>query len=452
MKKVLIANRGEIACRIIRALKDLGIYSVAVFSEADKHALHVKMADEAICIGPSKSLDSYLNISRIIAACEISGADAVHPGYGFLSENAFFAEVIERSGLTFIGPSSGLIKLLGNKIEAKKIAKTSGCPTIPGTPGRVDTLEEGLHYADKIGYPVFIKASAGGGGKGIRIAQRREEFEENFKMAKEEAMISFSDDAIYLEKMIVDPKHIEIQIAADKNGNTIHLYERDCSLQRRRQKLIEETLSPSLSSKLREEICLAAVNLMKVAKYNSVGTVEFLLDRDDNFYFMEVNTRIQVEHTVTEELTGIDLVALQINIARNIDIKISQEQINCNGHVMEFRINAENPKEGFRPSPGILSTYIPPLGPNVRVDTALYQGVQISPYYDSMIAKIIVKGVDRTDVINRSKRILKEFYIEGVETTIPFHLWVLEQDPFLNHYHNILYIDSITEKKVGYFG
>ena len=365
MKKVLVANRGEIACRIIRALHDLGMKAVAVYSIPDKDSLHVKMADESVCIGGPKSTDSYLNIARIIAACEITGADAIHPGYGFLSENALFAKIVEKSGLIFIGPSSSLISALGDKIQAKKIARRSGCPVIEGTAGGVESVEQGLIEGRSIGYPIFIKAAAGGGGKGIRIAHSEEEFKQGFLSAKKEAITSFCDDTIYLEKMIVNPKHIEVQIAADHFGNIVHLFERDCSLQKGRQKLIEETLSPSISSSLREDICSAAVSLMKEAKYNSIGTVEFLLDDEGKFYFMEVNTRIQVEHTITEELTGIDLVILQINIARNKPLTLIQEEIVPRGHVMEFRINAEDPDNEFRPSPGLIETYIPPMGAHV---------------------------------------------------------------------------------------
>jgi acetyl-CoA carboxylase, biotin carboxylase subunit len=443
MKKVLVANRGEIACRIIRALKDLSIEAVAVYSEADKDALHVKLADSAICIGKSQAKDSYLNISRIIAACEIANVDGVHPGYGFLSENALFAQVVEQSGLVFIGPDSDLIRLLGDKIEAKKIARRANCPVIPGTDNALRSLEEGLLRASEIGYPLMIKASSGGGGKGIRIARSDAEFKRGFVSAKQEARLSFDDDALYLEKMIVNPKHIEVQVAADHHGNVIHLFERDCTLQKRRQKLIEETFSPSLNDSQRKKVCASAVSLMKEAKYNSVGTVEFLLDEDGRFYFMEVNTRIQVEHTITEELTGVDLIKLQIESAFGAKLGIDQKDVQAKGHVMEFRINAEDPERGFCPTPGLIELYIPPVGKDVRLESAIYQGLRISPFYDSMIAKLIVKGDSREDVINKSRRILREFYIKGVATTIPFFITILNDDIFIKNRHFISSVDEM---------
>ena len=444
MKRVLVANRGEIACRIITALQDLQIEAIAVYSMADKDALHVKLADKAVCIGAAKAFDSYLHIARIIAAAEITGADAIHPGYGFLSENKEFAEIVEKSGLIFIGPSSQLIHLLGNKIEAKKIARLARCPVVPGTEERVNSSTEGVKLAKGIGYPIYIKASSGGGGKGIRVVYREEDFKDAFTSAQREAKISFGCDAIYLEKMVVNPKHIEVQIAADKHGNIIHLFERDCSLQRRRQKLIEETPSKSINSPQREEICAAALRLMKLAKYHSVGTVEFLLAEDGSFYFMEVNTRIQVEHTITEELLGVDLIKMQVEIARGEKMQVTQQDIVQRPvHVMEFRINAEDSEQGFTPCPGFLETFIPPLGPHVRVDTGVYQGGRISPYYDSMIAKLIVTGKDREEVIKRAKRMLHGFYIKGVKTTIPFFQKILEDKLFINNKH---YISSIDEK------
>lgn len=448
MKRVLIANRGEIACRIIRGLKSLKIETVAVYSMGDKDALHVKQADRAVCIGEACSKDSYLNISRIIAAAEITGADAIAPGYGFLSENATFAQIVEESGLTFIGPSSLLIRLLGDKIEAKKVAKKANCPTIPGTEGEICTIEEGLRAAEAIGFPVFIKASAGGGGKGIRCVHSKEEFGKAFKAAKEEARLSFNSDALYLEKRIEDPKHIEVQVAGDKFGNIIHLYERDCTLQRRRQKLIEETLSPSLTAPLREKICSAAVRLLKEANYHSLGTVEFLLDKDENFYFMEVNTRLQVEHTITEELTRVDLVKMQIEIAQGKRLEFAQQDIIPTGYVMEFRINAEDPELDFRPCPGFIRTIELPVRQGVRIDTSIYSGYRVPPYYDSMIAKVIVWGTSREDVINKSKKVLREFSIDGIKTTIPFHLKMLEENLFLENKHTILSIDEGMKKEV----
>ena len=448
MKKVLVANRGEIACRIIRALADLSIQSVAVYSLADKDSLHVQLANESVCIGDSKPSDSYLNIARIIAACEITGADAVAPGYGFLSENAMFAEIVEKSGLIFIGPHSSLIRSLGDKISAKKIARLANCPVIEGGEEALSSVEEGITLARKIGYPVIIKAAAGGGGKGISVIRSEDGFKEGYLAAKQEASIIFNDSSVYLEKMIIEPKHIEVQVAADHHGNIIHLFERDCTLQKRRQKLIEETLSPSLTNEKREEICASAVRLLKMAGYNSVGTVEFLLDKEGNFYFMEVNTRIQVEHTITEELTGVDLVELQILIAMGQKMELCQKEIKALGHVMEFRINAEDPDHGFCPSPGLVDLYIPPVGANIRIESHIYSGFRISPYYDSMIAKLIVRGKDREEVIKKSRRILSEFKISGVFTTIPFFLKILNEKIFIDNRHHISSIDNLLGQGV----
>lgn len=443
MRKILIANRGEIAVRIIRACHDLGLQTVAVYSQADAEALHVLYADEAICVGEAPSSKSYLKIANILSACEITGADAIHPGYGFLSENANFASICESNGLIFIGPSSASIALLGDKAKAKAVAKKVKCPVIPGSDGIVEDVQEGVKEARKLGYPIFIKATAGGGGKGIRIAHDQEEFIRQFAAARTEAEVSFGSPHVYLEKMIVSPRHIEIQILGDKSGNIIHLGERDCTIQRRRQKLIEETPSPILSEALRKKMGQAAIDIAKEAGYSSAGTVEFLLDEDKNFYFMEVNTRIQVEHTVTEELTGIDLVALQIRIAQGEKLKIKQKDVAFHGHVIQFRINAENPAQNFTPSPGNLEYYIPPGGPHVRVDSACYAGYKIPPNYDSMIAKLIVCGKDRTEAITRAKRALREFHIGGVHSTIPFHLYMLEDKRFLENDYSITYIDQL---------
>jgi acetyl-CoA carboxylase biotin carboxylase subunit len=446
MKKVLVANRGEIACRIIKALKKLSIHAVAIYSTADKNAEHVKLADSSICIGPPKAMDSYLNISRIIAACELCNVDGVHPGYGFLSENPLFAEIVEKSGLVFIGPSSDLIHALGNKIQAKKIAKRAKCPVIPGSEGEIQSLNEGIKTAKEIGYPVFIKASAGGGGKGITIASNEGEFSLAYFKAKTEALHLFNDSSIYIEKMIVNPKHIEVQIIGDHHGTVIHAYERDCSLQRRRQKLIEETPSVALSSSLREQICQAAVSLMKEAGYHSLGTVEFLLDKE-GFYFMEVNTRIQVEHTITEELVGIDLVAIQIAIAQGEKLPITQKDVKQKvGHVMEFRVNAED-SDAFIPTPGILTDYKIPSDPQVRVDTGFTKGSTVSPYYDSLLAKVIVKGNSREEVIIKSKEVLSTFSIEGVCSTLPFFLRILEGEMFNKSEHHIASIDNKVGKE-----
>lgn len=446
MKKVLVANRGEIAVRIIRACHDLGLQTVAVYSKADAEALHVLHADEAICIGEAPALQSYLKVPNILSACEITGADGIHPGYGFLSENANFASICESCGMTFIGPSPKTIALLGDKARAKSIAKSVRCPVIPGSDGVVENVDLALKEAKKIGFPVFIKASAGGGGKGIRIAYDPDDFIRKFAAARAEAEVSFGNPDIYLEKMIVNPRHIEIQILGDKHGNYIHLGERDCTIQRRRQKLIEETPSPVLTPHLRKKMGEAAVAIVKAAKYHTVGTVEFLLDEKKNFYFMEVNTRIQVEHTVTEDLTGIDLLKEQIKTAMGEKIPYKQKNVDFNGHVFQFRINAENPSKNFMPSPGLLEYYIPPGGPNIRIDSACYSGYRIPPHYDSLIAKLIVKGKDRDDAIRVAKRALKEFHIGGVDSTISFHQYMLQNPKFLSGEYNLDFIDGLVEQ------
>lgn len=446
MKKVLIANRGEIAIRVIRACHDLGLQTVAVYSQADSEALHVLQADEAICIGEPPAQKSYLKISNILSACEITGADAVHPGYGFLSENAQFASICDSCGLNFIGPSHTAISLLGDKAKAKATARKAKCPVIPGSEGIVPTVQEGLKEAKRLGFPIFIKAVGGGGGKGIRIAHDPDEFARQFAAARTEAEVSFNNPDVYLEKMIVNPRHVEVQVIGDKHGNYAYLFERDCTIQRRRQKLIEETPSPILSDSLRRKICEAAVAVVKTAGYYSAGTVEFLLDSDKNFYFMEVNTRIQVEHTITEELTGIDLVAEQIKIAQGHKLSFRQKDVSMHGHIIQFRINAEDPAHNFGPSPGHLEHYIAPGGPHVRIDSACYAGYRIPPNYDSMIAKLIVRGKDRGDAIAVGKRALKEFYISGVKTTIPFHLYMLNDRRFLENDYPITYIDQLINE------
>lgn len=440
--KVLIANRGEIAVRIIRACHDLGLQTVAVYSKADAEAMHVYLADESVCIGEAPSSQSYLKIPQLIAACEITGADAVHPGYGFLSENAHFASICENNGLNFIGPPPQAIAHLGDKAAAKAIAKKVKCPVIPGSDGVVRDVEEGLKEAKRFGFPIFIKAVAGGGGKGIRIAYSEEDFVQKFLAARTEAEVSFHNPDVYLEKMIVNPRHVEMQVIGDKFGNYVYLGERDCTVQRRRQKLIEEAPSPMLNAAMRKKIGESAVAIVREAGYHSVGTVEFLLDQEGNFYFMEVNTRIQVEHTVTEELTGIDLVEQQIRIARGEKLSFEQKDISLKGHVFEFRINAENPQNNFAPSPGVLEQYNPPGGPNVRIDSACYPGYRIPPHYDSMIAKLIIKGKDREDAIARAKRALKEFHIAGVHSTISFHQYMLRNPKFLTHDYTIATIDQ----------
>ncbi len=445
IKKVLIANRGEIAVRIIRACHDLGLQTVAVYSEADRESLHVLHADEAICIGKASSLESYLKIPHIISACEITGADAIHPGYGFLSENANFASICESCGIAFIGPSSKTISRLGDKAKAKATAMEAKCPVIPGSDGIVEELEEAKKVAEKFGYPIFIKAVAGGGGKGIRIAHDEAELIKFFPQARAEAKANFNNPDVYLEKMIVNPRHVEVQILADGFGHCVYLGERDCTIQRRRQKLIEETPSPVCSPELRKKLGEAAVRLAKNAGYVSAGTVEFLLDKDLNFYFMEVNTRIQVEHTVTEVLTDVDLVREQIRIAMGEPLRMQQKDISFNGHVIQFRINAEDPQNNFSPSPGKLDYYLPPGGPHVRVDSACYSGCKIPPNYDSMVAKLIVRGANREEAIAVGKRALKEFHIGGIHSTIPFHRYMLEDENFLSNRYNLTYIDRLIE-------
>lgn len=443
MQKILIANRGEIAVRIIRACREMGIQTVAVYSQADAEALHVHLADEAICIGEPSSQKSYLKIANILSACEISQADAIHPGYGFLSENANFASICQSCGLNFIGPSHETIAMLGDKAKAKATAKSVKCPVIPGSEGTIEDVHEALKVAGQIGYPIFIKATAGGGGKGIRIAYDQDEFIRQFAAARAEAEISFNNPEVYLEKMIVNPRHIEIQVVGDKHGNYLYLGERDCTIQRRRQKLIEEAPSPVLTPSLRKKIGEAAVAIVKAAKYYSVGTVEFLLDEKMNFYFMEVNTRIQVEHTITEELTGIDLVREQIKIARGEKLKFKQKDVTITGHAIQLRINAEDPTNNFAPSPGLIEHFVAPGGPHVRIDTACYAGYRIPPNYDSMIAKLIVHGENREDAIAIAKRALLEFHIHGMKTTIPFHSYMLKDEKFLKGNYFINYIDQL---------
>lgn len=442
MQKVLIANRGEIAVRLIRACRDLGLQTVAVYSKVDQGALHVHMADEAICIGQAQAKDSYLKVANLLSACEITGADAVHPGYGFLSENAKFAAICDSCGINFIGPKSEMIAQLGDKAQAKRIAQEAGVPTIPGSKGVVANVEQAREVAAELGYPLFIKAVAGGGGKGIRVVHSERELHPHFEQARLEAQQSFGNGDLYIEKMIMHPRHVEIQVIGDHHGNYVHLFERDCTVQRRRQKLIEEAQSPVLDEELRSDICKAAIAILKRAKYSSLATVEFLLDARKNFYFMEVNTRVQVEHTVTEELTGIDLVKEQIRIAQGKPLSFSQNDVCPRGHVIQFRINAEDPANGFAPSPGKLEYYVTPGGPNVRVDSACYAGYSIPPYYDSMIAKLIVWGKDRQEAIAISRRALGEFYISGVKTTIGFHLLMLEDKAFLEADFDIGFIDG----------
>lgn len=437
LSKVLIANRGEIAVRIIRACRELGVQTVAVFSEADRGALHAQIADEAICIGPAATKDSYLNMKAIVAACEITGADAVHPGFGFLSENAVFANTCKRCGVTFIGPNAESMELMGDKARAKDTMKKAGVPVIPGSDGVVKTLEEAYEIADEIGYPVMVKASAGGGGRGIRLVKEKSELENAMTSAKQEALQFFGNDDVYLEKVVVNPRHIEVQILADQYGNVVHLGERDCSLQRRNQKVLEEAPSPFMTEELRARMGEAAVKAAKACDYWNAGTIEFLVDENRNFYFMEMNTRIQVEHPITELVTGIDLVKQQILIAGGEKLPMKQEDIHLTGHAIECRINAENPKYNFRPSPGRITALHMPGGPGVRIDSAVYQGYEITPYYDNMIAKLIAYAPDRQQAIQKMKWALAEFLVEGVDTNIDFQLALIRDPDFeAAHYDN----------------
>ena len=430
INKVLIANRGEIAVRIIRACREMVIETVAVYSKADETALHVQLADEAVCIGPAASKDSYLNMENIISATVISGADAIHPGFGFLSENARFAEMCRQCHITFIGPSPELIHKMGNKSEARKTMMEAGVPVVPGTKEPVYTAEEAKTIADNMGYPVMIKASSGGGGKGMRISRSPEDFEENFRMAQMESVSSFSDDTMYIEKYIESPRHIEFQILGDAYGHVIHLGERDCSIQRRHQKVLEESPSPAMNEALREKMGRAAVQAAKAVGYESAGTIEFLLDKHRNYYFMEMNTRIQVEHPVTEFVTNVDLIKSQIRIAAGEPLNICQEDIEFKGHAIECRINAENPEMNFRPSPGKIERLHLPGGKGIRVDTAVYAGYTIPPYYDSMIAKLIVLGKSRNEAIKKMKSALSEFIVDGIDTNVDFQMEIMNHPKF----------------------
>ena len=432
IKKVLIANRGEIAVRIIRACREMGIETVAVYSEADREALHTKLADEAVCIGPAASSESYLSMDRIISATIVTGADAIHPGFGFLSENAKFAELCERCHITFIGPKAKVIASLGNKQEARNTMITAGVPVIPGSEKSVCEVMEGAEMADRIGYPVIIKAVLGGGGKGMRTAYSPEEFEQSFQTAQKEAQMAFGDGTMYIEHYVENPRHIEFQILADHYGNVIHLGERDCSIQRNHQKMIEESPSVALSEELRAEMGKAAVKVAKAAGYVNAGTIEFLLDKNGSFYFMEMNTRIQVEHPVTEWVTGIDLVKEQIRIASGEKLSYTQEEVRLDGHAIECRINAENPEKGFRPSPGTITDMYLPGGKGIRIDSAVYSGYCIPPYYDSMIAKLIVWAENRQEAIRKMQSALGETVIEGIDTNIDYQYEILNHPDYLS--------------------
>lgn len=442
INKILIANRGEIAVRIIRACKEMNIKTVAVYSEVDKDAMHVKLADEAICIGPANSSKSYLNFKNIIEAANITGADAIHPGFGFLSENSQFAKICEESNIKFIGPNYRVIELMGNKSNAKELMKNAGVPVVPGSDGSVKGLKDAIKIANEIGYPIMLKAAAGGGGKGIRIVNIPEELESNYNIVKQEAKLSFNDDEIYIEKFVKNPRHVEIQILADEHGNVIHLGERDCSIQRRNQKVIEETPSTAIDEKLRNKMGEAAIKAVKASGYTSCGTIEFLVDSDKNFYFMEMNTRIQVEHPITEERTGIDIVKAQIRVSAGEPLKIKQKDVKFNGYSIECRINAENPAKNFRPCPGTITGVILPGGNGVRVDTAIYSGYTIPSNYDSMIAKIITHGDTRNEAISKMKRALEETVIEGVDTNIDFLFKIIKNPNFIRGNFDTSFIEK----------
>ncbi len=430
VEKVLIANRGEIALRIVRSCRELGIATVAVFSTIDKKALHVQLADEAVCVGDSLSNKSYLNIPNILAAATSRGVDAIHPGYGFLAENDKFAEMCNDHGIVFIGPSPKAIRSMGDKSTAKETMEAVGVPTVPGSKGLLSNVDEAYKLADDIGYPVIIKATAGGGGRGMRLVENADNLEKMFKAAQGEAEAAFGNDGLYMEKFIKKPRHVEIQILADRSGNVVHLGERDCSVQRRHQKLLEESPSPAINTELRKKMGNAAIAAAKSIGYEGAGTVEFLVDDDENFYFMEMNTRIQVEHPVTEMVTGVDLIAEQIKIASGVNLEFNQDDIHLNGHAIECRINAEDPSHNFRPSPGKITGWLPPGGPGVRVDSHVYTGYEIPPFYDSLIGKLIVWGKDRNTAIKRMNRALNECAVTGIPTTINFHLTLLNKSKF----------------------
>ncbi|MEQ1649584.1 MAG: acetyl-CoA carboxylase biotin carboxylase subunit [Hyphomicrobiaceae bacterium] len=443
--KVLIANRGEIALRIQRACKELGIATVAVHSTADADAMHVRLADESVCIGPPPASESYLNIPRLLAACEITGADAIHPGYGFLSENARFAEILEEHNITFIGPTSEHIRIMGDKIEAKETAKRLGIPVVPGSDGAITNEAQAMKVAKSMGFPVLVKAASGGGGRGMKLARTADELDSAIKTARAEAKAAFGDDSVYLEKYLTKPRHIEIQVFGDGKGNAIHLGERDCSLQRRHQKILEEAMSPALNSDQRNKIGTTVAKAMQKLKYRGAGTVEFLYE-DNEFYFIEMNTRLQVEHPVTEAITGLDLVLEQLRVASGSGLSVKQEEVTFSGHAIECRINAENPRT-FRPSPGKITYWHPPGGLGVRVDSGVYQGYKIPPYYDSLIGKLIVSGKTRTECLMRLKRALSEFVIDGIETTIPLFLDLIKEPDIQNGMYDIHWLEKYLASK-----
>lgn len=431
-KKILIANRGEIAVRVIRACREMGIQTVAVYSDIDKDAIHTDLADEAVCIGGAKPKDSYLNMQNILSATVLTGAEAIHPGFGFLSENSKFAQMCKECNITFIGPDAETIDMMGNKSRAREIMMEARVPIIPGSKGAVESEEDALRIAEEMGYPVMIKASAGGGGRGIRIVKKRGEFSKAYQTAKSEAKIAFGDDTMYVEKFVENPRHVEIQILADNYGNTLYLGERDCSVQRRNQKILEEAPCSIMTEELRKRMGESAIKAAQAANYKNAGTIEFLLDKHGHYYFMEMNTRIQVEHPITEMITGIDLIKEQIKIASGEKMELSQEDIKLEGHAIECRINAEDPERGFMPSPGTINLMHIPGGLGVRLDSAIYQGYKIPPNYDSMVGKLIVHGKNREEAISKMRRALGEFIIEGIKTNVDFHYKILNNDNFLN--------------------
>lgn len=446
-KKVLIANRGEIAVRIIRACRELGVRCAAIYSTADISSLHAQIADEAVCIGPPPTKDSYLNMNAVIQAAINVGADAIHPGFGFLSENAEFARLCEKYGITFIGPSYESIEMLGDKAAAKETMKAAGVSVIPGSDGAVSSYEEAAAIAEKAGYPVLVKASAGGGGRGIRRVDSPEQLREQMTAAQQEAKNFFGDDAVYIEKFLINPHHIEIQIMADKMGSYIYLGERDCSMQRRNQKVLEECPSPIVDEVLRKKMGEAAVTAAKQCGYYNAGTIEFLVDENRDFYFMEMNTRIQVEHPITEEVTGFDLVKAQIEVAAGLPLSVKQEDIKLRGHAIECRINAEDPEHDFRPSPGTITALYMPGGPGIRIDGAVYQGYTITPYYDSMISKLIAHGSDREDAVNKMKWALSEFIVEGIDTNIDFQLELIRNPDFRHGKYDIGFLGRYMDER-----
>ena len=442
LKKVLVANRGEIAVRVIRACRELGIASVAVYSDADEGALHVRLADEAAHVGPARAQKSYLNVEKLVEVAGEKGADAVHPGYGFLAENARFAAACREAGLAFVGPSAEAIEKMGDKSAARELAREAGVPVVPGTEGNASP-GEALEKAAEIGFPIMVKAAAGGGGRGIRVVEGEGELEKAVKEAAREAEAAFGEGAVYLEKFLVGPRHVEVQVVGDGEGNVVHFFERECSMQRRRQKLIEEAPSPGISQTTREEMAAAAVRLAEAANYANAGTVEFLVDEAENFYFIEMNTRIQVEHPITEAVTGVDLVKEQLKVAGGEGLSVGQADVPVVGHAIEFRINAEDPENDFFPSPGEVTAVEVPGGPGVRVDTAVFAGYEIPPFYDSMVGKLVVWGADRAEAMARGRRALAEYRLEGIKTTIPLHRRLLEDEAFVSGEYHTGYLEGL---------